>query len=411
MVERLRGFRDFYPEEQEVRSEIFKTMRESCRQFGFREIGAPSVESVELFANKSGMEIMNQMFSFRDKGGRDITLVPEFTPTLSRMVAARKDLVKPLKWFSIEKFWRYEEPQSGRLREFYQLNADILGSDSYLADAEIISLGGYILKNLGIGEFSRLKVSSRILIDRLIEKFLPGKREEVYYILDRWSKISQEERENFLSQKGLDRDIIFSFTNGSILSGLDDPELQKLTKILDYVKSSVEVDIEIDLKIVRGIAYYTGCVFEASDREEKSRSILGGGRYDNVIAQLGGENTPATGFAMGDAVLENILKAKGLWAKKRERLVFVAPIDLPGRSFSVRVTTALRSLGFRVDLNVMERGISKQLDYASKMGYQYAIILGENEAKKESVSVKNMSNGQQTEVELKNISELLDIIK
>ncbi|MCL4446971.1 MAG: histidine--tRNA ligase, partial [Candidatus Thermoplasmatota archaeon] len=343
MVERLRGFRDFYPEEQEVRSEIFKTMRESCRQFGFREIGAPSVESVELFANKSGMEIMNQMFSFRDKGGRDITLVPEFTPTLSRMVAARKDLVKPLKWFSIEKFWRYEEPQSGRLREFYQLNADILGSDSYLADAEIISLGGYILKNLGIGEFSRLKVSSRILIDRLIEKFLPGKREEVYYILDRWSKISQEERENFLSQKGLDRDIIFSFTNGSILSGLDDPELQKLTKILDYVKSSVEVDIEIDLKIVRGIAYYTGCVFEASDREEKSRSILGGGRYDNVIAQLGGENTPATGFAMGDAVLENILKAKGLWAKKRERLVFVAPIDLPGRSFSVRVTTALRS--------------------------------------------------------------------
>ena len=411
MVERLRGFRDFYPEEQEIRSEIFRIMKESCRQFGFREIDAPSVESVELFANKSGMEIMNQMFSFSDKGGRDVTLIPEFTPTLSRMVAARKDLVKPLKWFSIEKFWRYEEPQSGRQREFYQLNADIIGSESYLADAEVISLGGYVLRRLGIGGYSRIRLSSRVLIDRLIEKMLPGKRQDVYYILDRWSKIPPNERDAFMEEKGLDKDAILSFTSGKILSGFDDQELQNLYGIIDYVKSSVGASIEIDLKVVRGIAYYTGCVFEASDTEDKYRAILGGGRYDNVIAQLGGENTPATGFAMGDAVLENILKAKGLWNRKKEPQVFLAPVDLPGRSFAVKVASEIRSLGIRVDLNVTERGISKQLDYASKMGYEYAAILGENEAKKGSISLKNMLTGQQMEIELRNIKQLLDIIK
>ena len=411
MVERLRGFRDFYPEEQEIRSEIFRIMKESCRQFGFREIDAPSVENVELFANKSGMEIMNQMFSFSDKGGREVTLIPEFTPTLSRMVAARKDLVKPLKWFSIEKFWRYEEPQSGRQREFYQLNADIIGSESYLADAEVISLGGYVLRRLGIGGYSRIRLSSRVLIDRLIEKMLPGKRQDVYYILDRWSKISPNERDAFMEEKGLDKDAILSFTSGKILSGFDDQELQNLYGIIDYVKSSVGASIEIDLKVVRGIAYYTGCVFEASDTEDKYRAILGGGRYDNVIAQLGGENTPATGFAMGDAVLENILKAKGFWNRKKELQIFLAPVDLPGRSFAVKVASELRNIGIRVDLNVTERGISKQLDYASKMGYEYAAILGENEARKGSISLKNMLTGQQMEIELGNIERLLDIIK
>ena len=411
MVERLRGFRDFYPEEQEIRSEIFRIMKESCRQFGFREIDAPSVESVELFANKSGMEIMNQMFSFSDKGGREVTLIPEFTPTLSRMVAARKDLVKPLKWFSIEKFWRYEEPQSGRQREFYQLNADIIGSESYLADAEVISLGGYVLRRLGIGGYSRIRLSSRVLIDRLIEKMLPGKRQDVYYILDRWSKISPNERDAFMEEKGLDKNAILSFTSGKILSGFDDQELQNLYGIIDYVKSSVGASIEIDLKVVRGIAYYTGCVFEASDTEDKYRAILGGGRYDNVIAQLGGENTPATGFAMGDAVLENILKAKGFWNRKKELQIFLAPVDLPGRSFAVKVASELRNIGIRVDLNVTERGISKQLDYASKMGYEYAAILGENEARKGSISLKNMLTGQQMEIELGNIERLLDIIK
>ncbi len=411
MVERLRGFRDFYPEEQVIRSEMFRTMRDSCRQFGFKEIDSPSVESVELFANKSGMEIMNQMFSFRDKGEREISLIPELTPTVSRMVAARKDLVKPLKWFSVQKFWRYEEPQSGRTREFYQLNADIMGSESYLADAELISLGGYILRNLGISEVTKLKLSSRVLIDRLIERYLPGKKDDVYYILDRWEKTNQEERERFLNEKKLDESVMESFTSGEVLENFEDAELQNLYDIRDYVKSSIGTEIGIDLKIVRGIAYYTGCVFEASDTEGKFRSILGGGRYDNVIGQLGGEKTPATGFAMGDVVLENMLKAKGLWVQKGEKQIFIAPIDLQGRRYATRVASFLRNEGLMVNLNVTERGISKQLDYASKMGYQYVIIIGENEAKKETLSLKNMSTGQQNEYDLLNPKEVLEVLK
>ncbi|MEM4213236.1 MAG: ATP phosphoribosyltransferase regulatory subunit, partial [Thermoplasmatales archaeon] len=169
MVERLRGFRDFYPEEQEIRRWMFEVMRESCREYGFKEISGPSLESVELYANKSGLEIMNQMFSFKDRGGRNITLIPEFTPTLARMVSAKKDLVKPLKWYSIEKFWRYEEPQSGRFREFYQLNADIVGSESYMADAEVTSLSANIMRKLGIIDKVIIKVNSRKLIDNILK--------------------------------------------------------------------------------------------------------------------------------------------------------------------------------------------------------------------------------------------------
>ena len=411
MVERLRGFRDFYPEEQEIRSEMFGIMKEACRQFGFKEIDGPSVESVELFANKSGMEIMNQMFSFKDKGGRDVTLIPEFTPTLARMVSSRKDLIKPLKWFSVGKFWRYEEPQSGRFREFYQLNADILGSESYLADAEVASLAAFILRRLDIGKDTKIKISSRILIDTLIQTSLRGKKESAYYLLDRWTKMTPEERDSFIRENGIDADTITSFSNGKILEGLENPELLRLNAISDYIRSSVGVNVEIDLKIVRGLAYYTGFVFEATDRDEKFRSILGGGRYDNIVEQLGGESTPSVGFAAGDAVLENVLKIKGKWTQKEVVRVFIASVDPPGRAYAIKVAPVMRDLGLDVDVNVTDRGISKQLDYASKLGYEHVVILGENEFKKETLTVKTMSTGQQKEIELKDVKDFFTFPK
>jgi histidyl-tRNA synthetase len=411
MVERLRGFRDFYPEEQEIRSEMFSIMKEACRQFGFKEIDGPSVESVELFANKSGMEIMNQMFSFKDKGGRDVTLIPEFTPTLARMVSSRKDLVKPLKWFSVGKFWRYEEPQSGRFREFYQLNADILGSESYLADAEVASLAAFILRRLDIGKDTKIKISSRILIDTLIQTSLRGKKESAYYLLDRWTKMTPEERDSFIRENGIDADTITSFSNGKILEGLENPELLRLNAISDYIRSSVGVNVEIDLKIVRGLAYYTGFVFEATDRDEKFRSILGGGRYDNIVEQLGGESTPSVGFAAGDAVLENVLKIKGKWTQKEVVRVFIASVDPPGRAYAIKVAPVMRDLGLDVDVNVTDRGISKQLDYASKLGYEHVVILGENESKKQTLTVKTMSTGQQKEIELKDVKDFFTFPK
>jgi len=410
MVERLRGFRDFYPEEQESRRLMFDRMRESCLEFGFREVSGPSVESVELYANKSGMEIMNQMFSFKDKGGRDVTLIPEFTPTLARMVSARKDLVKPLKWYSIEKFWRYEEPQSGRFREFYQLNADIVGSESYLADAEVTSLASDILKKLGILDKVKFKVNSRILLDRILgEKGL--KKEETYLVLDRWNKMTDEDKEIYMKENGLDPGLVASIADGSVLNGLEDEEMQRIAKIIDYVKSSEMVDIDFDLKIVRGLSYYTGYVFEAWDKEEKFRAILGGGRYDEIIGQLGGEKTPSVGFAVGDAVLENILKSSGKWGKVKRKALFLAMVDDAGKEYAPRVSKTLRENGVAVDVNTAERGISKQLDYASKMGYGYVAIVGENEKRNGTIVLKNLNTGLQEELSLERCAEIAEKIE
>ncbi len=403
MIERLRGFRDFYPEDQEIRRQVFKTMEETCREFGFKEVDGPSLESIELYSHKSGEEIMSQMFSFKDKGGRDVTLVPEFTPTLSRMVSSRKDLIKPMKWYSVAKYWRYEEPQSGRFREFYQLNADILGSESILADSEVVLLSAEILRKLRVGNKTKIKINSRILLDEIIDNFMREKKKDIYYILDRWTKLESGIRDEIIRDQGLDFDMIHEIASGKILNEIKSNELDRLRSIQDYVNSYSSALIEIDLKIVRGLDYYTGFVFESWDREEKFRAILGGGRYDNIIEQLGGEHTPAVGFGFGDAVIENIMKKEGLWKLEEERSVFVAQIDEKGREYSKDVARILRDKGINVDLNVMDRGISKQLDYAAKMGYKFSIILGENEAKKGTITVKNMSNGQQSEMNVENI--------
>ncbi|MEM0130189.1 MAG: histidine--tRNA ligase [Thermoplasmatales archaeon] len=407
MVDRLRGFRDFYPEEQEIRRWMFEMMRESCREYGFKEIGGPSLESVELYANKSGLEIMNQMFSFKDRGGRNITLIPEFTPTLARMVSAKKDLVKPLKWYSIEKFWRYEEPQSGRFREFHQLNADIIGSESYMADAEVTSLSVNIMRKLGIIDKVIIKVNSRKLIDSILKDAGVGNKEEYYYILDRWNKVSDAEKQRYLMDKHIETSFIEAIADGIVLKDLEDPELRKINDIIDYVKSSEGANISIDMKIVRGLSYYTGYVFETWDKEEKFRAILGGGRYDEIIGQLGGEKTPSVGFAIGDAVLENIMKASGKWLAKQRRIVFLATVDEVGKRYAPRVSKRLRESGIEVDTDVTERGISKQLDYASKMGYSHVIIVGENEERKGTFILKNLITGKQEEIRIENSEEIL----
>ncbi len=406
MIERLRGFRDFYPEDQEIRRNFFNIMDETCREFGFKEVDGPSLESIDLYAHKSGEEIMNQMFSFKDRGGRDVTLVPEFTPTLSRMVSSRKDLLKPMKWYSISKYWRYEEPQSGRFREFYQLNADIIGSDSLLSDIEVLTLAGEILRKLGIQSKTKIKINSRKLLDIIINKMIPGRKNDAYFLLDRWNKTSSENRSRLIKELNLNEESIEAIATGAVLKDFENDELERLQLISDNVKSYCNISVEIDLKVVRGLDYYTGFVFEGSDIDEKYRAIFGGGRYDNIIEQLGGEHTPAVGFGFGDAVIENLLKREGLWKLPKEKAIFIAHADKMGREYSMNVARELRSKGIRVDNNVMDRGISKQLDYASKMGYEFSIIVGEREVKNGSITVKNMLTGEQNEMHVKDIENI-----
>ncbi len=400
MPERLRGFRDFYPEDQEIRREIFDTMRDECRKFGFREVDGPSIESVDLYAHKSGEEIMAQMFNFMDKGGREVTLVPEFTPTLARMVASRKDLIKPLKWYTLAKFWRYEEPQSGRFREFYQLNADILGSDSLHADVEVLNLAGSIMKSLGLGSKVKLKISSRSLLEDIIKYLNIEKKDTLYYLLDRWVKINEKDKENLIGELGISKEKLESIITGKIINELKSSNLDRLMKIMDEFNEYGTIKIELDLKIVRGLAYYTSTVFEIWDLEEKMRAIMGGGRYDNIISQMNGDYTPAVGFGMGDAVVENLLKREGLWYEKDKRRVFISIADDKGRKYSYYVSKMFRENGIITDVNVTERNLGKQIEYAAKMGFKYSIILGEREFSNKNVSIRDLITGEQWSMSL-----------
>ncbi len=412
MYQKLKGFRDIYPEKMRARRIVFDKINNVARCFGFHEIDAPSVELLDLFRVKSGDEIVKQTFSFVDKGGRKITLIPELTPTVARMLASRKDLVKPVKWFSFPKMWRYEEPQSGRLREFYQFNADIFGIAGIEADAEILALAMEILDSLGLEGKYVMRVSDRILMEELFKKFGVSRVEETFRVIDKKDKIPEDVfMVNLQSAAGDAAEKIIDVLNvkGSVedvISKIGESSrgeiLLKLQELLDgYGKK-----ITLDLSIVRGLAYYSGIVFEAHDAKGEFRAILGGGRYDNVVELFGGEHTPAVGFGMGDAVLELIMKREGVWPEERMEVdVFVAIV--PGfRKEATQIAMNLRKEGFRVDIDLTGRSLGKQLKYANRINAKYAIIVGE-EVREGKVVVKDMESGEQRTVEIGKLKEII----
>ncbi len=413
MFRKLKGFRDMYPEKMRARREVFERINSTARGFGFHEIDAPSVELLELFRVKSGDEIVKQTFSFVDKGGREITLIPELTPTVARMLASRKDLVKPVKWFSFPKMWRYEEPQSGRLREFYQFNADIFGIAGIEADAEVLALAMEILDSLGLEGKYVMRVSDRILMEELLKKFGVSRVEETFRVIDKKDKIPEDVfMENLQSAAGDAAEKIIDVLNvkgsvGDVISKIGESSrgeiLIKLQDLLDgYGKK-----ITLDLSIVRGLAYYSGIVFEAHDAKGEFRAILGGGRYDNVVQLFGGEHTPAVGFGMGDAVLELIMKREGVWPEERMEVdAFVAVV--PGfRKEATQIAMNLRKEGFRVDIDLTGRSLGKQLKYANRINAKYAIIVGE-EVRNGKVVVKDMETGEQRTVGIGKLKEIIN---
>ncbi len=409
MLQKLKGFRDIYPEKMRARRIVFDRINSTARSFGFHEIDAPSVELLDLFRVKSGEEIVKQTFSFVDKGGREITLIPELTPTVARMLASRKDLVKPVKWFSFPKMWRYEEPQSGRLREFYQFNADIFGISGIEADAEILALAMEILDSLGLEGKYVMRVSDRILMENFLRGIGVERIEETFRVIDKREKISEDEfiaslekvagedaasRINeALSIKGTVDDVV-----GKMDAGERGETLLRLQELLDaYGKR-----ITFDLSIVRGLAYYTGIVFEAHDAKGEFRAILGGGRYDNVVELFGGPHTPAVGFGMGDAVLELIMKREGVWPEEKIEVDYFVAIIKGFRSEAIRVASILRRKGYSVDIDLSNRGIGKQMKYANRINAKKAIIVGE-EIKRGEVVVKDMETGEQRNVRVEEL--------
>ncbi|MBN2182046.1 MAG: histidine--tRNA ligase [Sedimentisphaerales bacterium] len=414
----VKGTRDFYPQEMAVRNWIIDGWKKVSLRNGFEEYDGPIFEYLKMFQLKSGDEIVEQLFSLTDRGGRDLALRPEMTPTLARMVNQRiNSLPRPVKWFSVPRLFRAERPQKGRLREFFQWNIDIIGEDSVLADAEVIFTTVDYLRQVGLTDRDiKVKISSR----KFLAGFLKGlgipeqKLGALYVLLDKSSKLPADAFEELLieqiPEKSISDKILKFMTEQSSEQMIDligpnecaRTALDEINQVFEYLKNMGVSDYCIfDPGIVRGLAYYTGIVFEVHDVVGELRAICGGGRYDNLLKDFGGPAIPATGMGMGDCVLEILLREKWLLEKQlpEARLeYFVACVDESFKDATVGITMALRSRGFAANFSYKSGKLSKQLKQASDSNAKKCIIIGE-EFKDKKLVIKDMVTGRQEEVE------------
>jgi histidyl-tRNA synthetase len=381
-MQNLPGFRDFLPEDCARRNYIFSRWREVARRFGFMEWEGPPLETTELYKKKSGEEIVDQLFNFTDKGEREVALRPELTPTLARVIAAHeREFKKPLKWFSIGQFFRYEKQQRGRLREHFQLNCDIIGEPGLGADIELVALCIDVLRAFGLTEKDfAVRISDReFWTDFLREKDVPSDRWDEF--LQTIDKLGREPREKTAEKLGNLADPVFA----TLESG---GKSEKLDKLVDGLRGRGLADfVTIDIGIVRGLAYYTGIVFEVFDRAGKFRAIAGGGRYDNLIAQLsdGAVSLPALGFAMGDVVLGELINEISRASEAMQKAiasamaidVYVVIAKEERRADALRHIQQLRDGGYRVDYPLSSTKVGRQFQAAEDAGAALAILYGD----------------------------------
>jgi histidyl-tRNA synthetase len=393
----LPGFRDFLPKDWARQNYIFGKWWEVARRYGFVQWEGPVLEPTELYTKKSGPEIVGQLFNFTDKGEREVALRPELTPSLARVVAAHdREFKKPLKWFSIPHCFRYEKQQRGRLREHYQFNADIIGETSLDADIELIALCVDLLRGFGFGAKDVVvRVSDReFWIDFLRAQNVPEEKwQETLLVID---KSEREAREKTAVKLGNLAEPVFKILDGKGSS-------EKLDRVLDGLRARGLADfVQIDLGIVRGLAYYTGIVFEAFDRGGKLRALAGGGRYDNLIHHLsdGAVNHPAIGFAMGDVVLAELIdeipaakaQLEKALAAQSELDIYVVIAKEDRRADARAQVQTLRDHGYRVDYPLAPAKVGKQFQTAEHLGARVAILFGDEWPE---VAVKDLATGKQ----------------
>jgi len=407
VVPSVKGTRDFYPEQMAVRTWLYRTMRESAESFGYQEWEAPLLETLDLYAAKSGEELVKeQSYVFKDRGGDEITLRPELTPSLARVIAQKQqELTFPLRWWSFGPFWRYERPQKGRTREFFQWNVDMLGPDTPEADAENVAVLATFFQRVGLTPNEVIiLVNDRRLINAQFDKFNVEKemRPAVSSWIDRREKLSPDAWEKYGKEIGLSNAQL-----ANLKAMLNDKELWKQSP--EQVRFYNAIDalglshfVQFDPSIMRGLLYYTGTVFEAWEvGGEIRRSILGGGRYDNLLSDVGGDSLPAVGFAMGDVVITLMLEKYGLLPANLEvnpAPVLVTVFDEDRQLASLKLATGLRTAGLNVVVFPEAIKLGKQFKYADRIGARITLVLGPDEAEKGQVTVKNLTSGEQTTV-------------
>jgi histidyl-tRNA synthetase len=410
IIQSVKGTREFYPQEMALRTWLYDKIRQVSESFGYQEYDGPFLESIELYAAKSGEELVKeQSFVFPDRGGNLITLRPELTLSLARMVAQRQhELVYPLRWWSFGPFWRYEKPQKGRTREFFQWNADLVGVDSPEADAELVAVAAEFFKSVGLtSKEVKIMVNNRELMEAEIIKLGIGIEEKVkvFNLIDRRDKMSLNDWKAYAFEDGFTEKQVEGFQQI-----LGNKELYKssadMMRFFTALKAlGVSDYVEFDARIVRGLDYYTGLVFEARDVGESARAILGGGRYDNLVGDVGGDPLPGVGFAMGDVVLPIILaeyqKLPEFYSQPAKVLVTVFSEETLENSISTAVE--LRSAGIQTITYPETVKLGKQFKFADRLEIELVVVIGPDEISQNLVRVKNLKSGEQTTI---NRSEL-----
>lgn len=412
-----KGTRDFYPEDMRIQRWMFQRMREVVEKFGYQEYDGPMLEPFELYAAKTGEEIVNQqLYWLMDRGERKMAIRPEMTPTLARMVAGKiHELPRPIRWFSIPNLWRYERPQRGRLREHWQLNVDVLGGDPLLADAEILTLALEIVRGFGGEKFVSIKINNRRLMDHLFTEILgltPEVALQITKAIDARHKIGEEAYQKWLSDLGLNSEqqekmeSFFQSPFEKIAKEYPCPGVSELAALFQLLEESgVREFIEFDPMIMRGMDYYTGTVFEMYDHSpENRRAMFGGGRYDNLVGLFGKDKLPGVGLGWGDVTLRNFLETHNLLPKLSATVdVFVALPKLEWRPAAEKIARELRDRGFRVMTPLEQGGFGPQLKMASKHGARFAILFGESEYAEGKAILKDLVHGSQATYPLDSI--------
>lgn len=425
-IQRVKGTRDLLPEDMAKRRYVFEKIREVFEAYGFKEILTPTFEYTKLFELRSGEEVVEQLYAFEDKGGRNISLRPDLTSSVARLfVNSFQTAPKPIRWYYIANMFRYEEPQSGRLREFWQAGVELIGSPNIEADAEVIALLIESYLNTGLREFT-VNIGDRVLLDEFAKML--GVKDDIglMRLIDKKDKISREDFIKSLKEFGLsETDIEKVFALIELKGKPDDvlpkayelfeseiavEELKKIEELFELLKAyGVEDYALIDFGIARGFDYYTSIVFEAiAPNELGIGSIGGGGRYDNLIEVFGGKPTPATGFAIGIERLIPILESKGLLPEfKVGSDVFVAYIgkEIEIKKKAIEVTQMLRRAKIRAEYDIQGRKLSKALDYANSIGAKVVIILGKRDLAEGKVTIRDMESGEQRTVPIENTVE------
>jgi histidyl-tRNA synthetase len=419
-----KGARDFYPADKRLQKYMFGKWREIAERFGYEEYDAPILEPLEIYQAKTGEEIVNeQTYLFKDRGGRQVVIRPEMTPTVSRMVAARRqESAYPLRWYSIPNLWRYERPQRGRLREHWQLNVDIFGVAGTEAEYEIITLVDAMFKAFGAGhDMYEIRLNSRKLIDDALDKYLGFNKTEAHDIRKLIDGKAKMEQNKFIaavdaacSPKAREARVVeklLALLSAESLSQLP-PELQshesvkELEIMLKQLKQAGITNTRFDVSLMRGFDYYTDIVFEVFDKHpDNNRSMLGGGRYDGLVGLFGVAPVPTVGFGWGDVTLANFLELHHLLPDLQTETDLYAVLIGDVTEAAREPINQLRAGGLNVAVDLSGRKLGDQLKTADKKGIQFVLIIGENELKDAQFTLKNLKTGKQTIGSLAKLTE------